>query len=260
MGMQQPAVVKSAYPSGPLGGRLSVRLTAAYAAAGRVSPEVAAWARKAIGDAGRPGGKAGQATALLERIRLDKFYIPDPAQAEMMVSPQCFLEGCEGIEWDGGDCDDLSASLAAALESVDIPTAIVGQSFSNDKTITHVLVAVALKDSDGIVRWLYADPSDPELQFGQSRQATTETWVSVRTGKVVCANVADCAATMDGIEAPQSSLAHGDFVGVGEAIVRAESCDRECGCKSAAVWGFATGVGAALLTWLATRGLGRSNG
>ena len=255
MGMQQPAVVKSAYPSGPLGGRLSVRLTAAYAAAGRVSPEVAAWARKAINEAGRPVSRGAQTSALLARIRRDKFYIPDPAQAELMVSPKCFLEGCEGIEWDGGDCDDLSASLAAALESVDIPTAIVGQSFSADKTITHVLVAVALKDPQGLVRWLYADPSDPELELGQSRQATTETWLSVRTGKVLCTNVADCSATMTGIEAPQSSLLHGDFVGVGEAIVRAEGCERECGCKSSAAWGFAVGVGVAFLTWLATRGI-----
>jgi len=149
---------------------------------------------------------------LLTAIRRDKFYIPDPVDGEMIAIPDCLLADCNGLSLDGGDCDDLAAALAAAIESIGIPCAIVGQAFEGDPpVIQHVLVAV--EASPGL--WFYADPSEEDMPLGIANTPTWERWVLVPTGEVLCDRGPTCLDQMQGVVARTDTRVNGDLVGVG---------------------------------------------
>jgi transglutaminase-like putative cysteine protease len=171
-----------------------------------------AWSRRKLLEAGRPRTLEEQAKSLLYAIRREKFYIPDPVDAEAIMIPDCLLADCSGLSMDGGDCDDLAAALAAAMSSVGIPTAIVGQAFDDDQNFQHVLVACDVGDGE----WYYADPSET-YPFGHAKTPSRELWLLVPSGKVLCDNSPGCMIEMQGKPAQTGDRPSGDFVGVGDA-------------------------------------------
>lgn len=203
-------VVVRPHPRGNKGAKKSVRKTAQAAAAGRVSPKVIEWTRSRWVAAGAPEDTEETATTLLDTIRREKFYIPDPVDGEFVPHPDCMLADCDGISFDAGDCDDLSAAYAAALESIGITCAIIGQAFDNEGSITHVLVGVEVRR--GV--WRYADPTE-NFPFGHANKPSREYWVSLPGGTTLCDARPSCIRKMQGTPSPRIERIDGDFVGLG---------------------------------------------
>lgn len=82
-------------------------------------------------------------------------------------------------------CDDLTiaylSGYLAAVESVGARAAVVGHSYSADRAIGHVLGAVFDKG-----RWWYADPSLPDMPFGECKKPTRERVYAVPSGEMFC--------------------------------------------------------------------------
>lgn len=82
-------------------------------------------------------------------------------------------------------CDDLTiaylSGYLAAVESVGARAAVVGHSYSPDRMIGHVLGAVFDKG-----RWWYADPSIPDMPFGECKKPTRERVYAVPSGEMFC--------------------------------------------------------------------------
>jgi hypothetical protein len=213
--MSAPQVKYEQHPRGDKGARKSVRKTVQAAAAGRLSPKVAKVAQDYLKAAGLPADKYTQAKELLTAQRRDKFYIPDPVDAERIVLPDCLLANCDGLKMDGGDCDDLSGALAAMLESVGIVCAIVGQAFDSEQHYQHILIACEVED--GV--WMYADPSERELQFGQAYNPTRELWLLVPSGRVLCDHAPNCGTFMEGVHPNVHDREQGDAVWVGDGMM-----------------------------------------
>lgn len=213
--MSGPPVKYEQHPRGNTGARKSVRKTVQAAALGRLSLDVAAVAQRYLKEAGLPTDKYSQAVAILEGQRREKFYIPDPVDAERIVLPDCLLANCDGLALDGGDCDDLGAALAALLESIGITCAIVGQAFNQNQHWQHILVACEI--DDGV--WFYADPSDKRLAFGQSLPPSREFWMLVPSGKVLCDHAPSCAIPMKGVHPNVHDREMGDAIFVGEGML-----------------------------------------
>lgn len=234
--MAGPPVTYAHHPRGNPGARLSTRKTAQAAAAGRLSPKVGEWAQAKLKEAGLPKSKIDQARTLLEAQRREKFYIPDPVDAEKIVLPECLLADCEGLKLDGGDCDDLSAALAAAMESVGIVCCIVGQAFDSGQHYQHILIAAEV--DDGV--WFYADPSDRRLAFGQARTPSRELWLLVPSGAVMCDHAPECATKMKGVHPDVHDRDTGDAIYIGEGLMGMPPADAQD--APSAVWGVFKGI------------------
>jgi hypothetical protein len=163
------------YPDGDLGIRLSLEEMAKRIREGRLDPAVRGWAIGALKDAGIDGrGRTtvrAQVGALLDALRKQTSYAGDPAGAEYIASAAATLCLRPGLCLNGGDCDDLSVALGAAIMSIGIPAVIVKQSFGPNAQ-EHVLVAA--QDEAGA--WIYADPST-RLPIGSASAASEEVWI-----------------------------------------------------------------------------------
>lgn len=194
-----PAVRKD-YPGGAKGVHFSLEEMARRIRDGRNDPYIRAFAAKTVTAAGvRDKGVRAQTQALLDRVRKDVMYAPDPVGTEMVVSPRhtlCLDENslCMKI----GDCDDLVVALASLLLSIGIPVQIVAQSFDASGVPSHVLLAV--RDGNA---WLKADPST-KLDVGRAHPATKEMWAD---------------PLEEHLSQLEESGAAGDFVGIGHVGV-----------------------------------------
>lgn len=189
---------------------MSIWTVANAAARGRINPDVIAWARRVLWDAGHPQEPLAQVTALLNAIRASHFYVADPVDTQLLVAPECFLGVCDGRAIRGAACGTLTLALASAVASIGVPVMVVGQAFDADKHITHVLAAVEVAPGD----WRYAEPSR-DLPVGErANEPTREVWVNVPDGTLVCDHAPDCMAPMQGQQA-FVERATGDYVGVG---------------------------------------------
>lgn len=205
--MSEPIIVRSKYPRGEQGALLSVELTARAAAEGRMSPKVRSWAQRKVVEAGSPRDDMGRAKAIHDAVRREKPYFADPVEAEMIPAAECTVADCDGLSFDGGDCDDLTVALVSSLESIGIRCAVVGHQYDHN-TIEHVLAAVWVGG-----RYHYADPAT-NLPFGQARKPRRERMLDVPAMTVLCDAVPRCDDT---IRPDAGALTHGDFVGVGKA-------------------------------------------
>jgi hypothetical protein len=207
-------VDRAAHPRGNAGAHKSMATVARKAAQGRMAPEVGKWAIDAVVAAGNPRDAAGRARVIFEALVRTKAYLPDPVDGERIVDPVCMLgETCGPLAFGGGDCDDLTAALIAALESVGIHAAVVGQAFDDAASIQHVLAAVWTGRG-----WVYADPSEHEggtLPFGEALPSTWERWVTVPDSTIVC-DARSCDISKMAPPPPPTS-ADGDYVGVTRA-------------------------------------------
>jgi transglutaminase-like putative cysteine protease len=185
-----------------------------------MKPKVIEWARSRWVAAGAVEEDEFTARALLDAIRREKFYIPDPVDGEFIPEPECMLADCDGVSFDAGDCDDLAAAYAAALESIGITCCIIGQGFDESGSIQHVLVGVEVRP--GI--WMYADPTE-NYPLGEANKPTREYWVSLPGGTTLCDARPSCIKLMQGKKSPKLERTEGDYVGLGftgEPVVEPE--------------------------------------
>ena len=190
-------ITKRVYPAGMAGIKISFEEIAKRIREGRNDPRIRGWAGRALIAAGNPSGQSAQAQALLEALRKQTIYAPDPAGTEMIVAAKntlCLDE--HGLCIPAADCDDLVVTLGSALLSLSIPIHVVGQAFSGEQQPTHVLLEV-----DTPSGWQKIDPSNVASSTGQSFTATRE-W------RIDPMNTKDFALA--------GGPGSGDFVGVGD--------------------------------------------
>ena len=191
-----------AHPAGKKGAKLSLKEVAERAWKARMSPRLRAWVTQALDRAKvSRGGRREKAQAILDAFRAKVPYIADPLMGEFMATPDqllCLDEG--GLCIIGGDCDEATITLLAALMSIGIPTQVVGSSHREPYDVpTHVFGAF----EDDLGQWVRLDGTT-QLPVGRAPPRTREWWVEPG---------ADAKATGDG-----------DFVGMSEgALGRAMS-------------------------------------
>jgi len=176
-------------PLGREGVAFSLAQVARIVAEGQGDPLVVAFARRAVRDAGRPDNVLGKAKAIYDAMKKQKIeWVLDPVRREFMAKAKYFMPSAEGKD-DAllvlGDCDELTAVYLTlfleALESVGVESgAVLGHSYSASKQLSHVLAAV----HDGR-QWVRVDPSG-DWEFGQFKQPTWETMISVPSCKLIC--------------------------------------------------------------------------
>jgi hypothetical protein len=204
-------VVRRNHPRGEAGTRISCEEAAKRAAEGRLDPRTRAWAIEKIVQAGNPRGTLQRAEVILNALRRERIYIPDPTDAEFIPSAACTLKGCDGLMFLGEDCDGLLVSFLAAVGSIGIEGAVVGHGYEDDGQLSHVLAAVF----DG-KSWHLADPST-DHPFGHVDRPKRERWIGVPGVNVLCDSLngtCDPAGIGSGISGSRMRP-HGDFVGVG---------------------------------------------
>lgn len=163
------------HPSGGEGARLSLKEVAERAWKARMSPRLRAWVTQVLADAKvSTGGRREKAKAILDAFRKKVPYIADPVLGEFMATPNqtlCLDE--DGLCFIGGDCDDHSIGLAAAMMSIGIPAMIVGASYHDPIDVpTHVFMAF----EDDLKSWVRMDGTT-KLPVGSSSPSAREFWI-----------------------------------------------------------------------------------
>lgn len=163
------------HPAGRPGARLSLAEVAERSWKARMSPRMRAWAMKVIAEAGvSRGGRREKAQAILDAFRKKVPFIADPVMGEFMAKPEqtlCLDEG--GLCFIGGDCDDQTIGINAALMSIGIPCMVVGSSHRDPATTpTHVFGAF----EDDMGEWVRFDGTT-DLPVGHAAPRIREWWV-----------------------------------------------------------------------------------
>lgn len=165
---------RAPYPSGDRGVALSIEKVCTKIMEGRYDPAVSGWAVqvvKAAGLDGRTGATYSQImAALLAEVRKVTIYKSDALGSEVIQGAAATLCLRPDLCIGGGDCDDLSVALGAAIASMGIPVRVIKQSWRRAGQ-EHVLVAG--QDEHG--GWVRLDPSTT-LPAGQSVPADEETF------------------------------------------------------------------------------------
>jgi len=238
-------VLRQDQPYGDDGIKFSLEQCAKRVAEGRLHPDLIAWTRRRLAEAGNPKGAVARARVLLAATRgkmKNGRWCPDPTDAEFMPAAKDMVETCKGGQTnpDGscalgeappmyalGDCDDLSLQLGSGLVvasglvdamllsattgNVGVYSAIVGHAYTREKQIEHVLCAVWGED-----KWWYCDPSMPNFEFGYCKPYTRERAIYVPSLELACdADV--CLAPGGAASGPPPLPTRGDFVGLGQA-------------------------------------------
>jgi len=163
------------HPAGGKGARLSLNEVAERAWKARMSPRLRAWVTQVLDKAGvSTGGRRQKAQAVLDAFRKKVPYIADPVMGEFMATPEqslCLDEG--GLCFVGGDCDDHSIGLAAAMMSIGIPAMIIGASYRDPIDVpTHVFMAF----QDDFKDWVRMDGTTKQA-VGRVSPSRKEFWV-----------------------------------------------------------------------------------
>jgi transglutaminase-like putative cysteine protease len=163
------------HPPGGKGAKISLDEVAERAWKARMSPRLRAWVTRVL-DAAKvsSGTRKQKGHAILEAFRKKVPYVADPVMGEFMATPEqtlCLDEG--GLCFVGGDCDDHSIGLAAAMMSIGINAMIVGASYREPGDVpTHVYMA--FEDEDG--NWIYMDGTTKH-PVGKVAPRLREFWV-----------------------------------------------------------------------------------
>lgn len=163
------------HPAGKAGAKISLEETAERAWKARLSPRLRAWATQELHKAGKStGGRREKAQCILDAFRAKVPYIHDPVHAEFIATPNqllCLDEG--GLCIVGGDCDEATVTILAALMSIGIPTMVVGSSHKDPyDTPTHVFGAF----EDDMGKWIKLDGTTA-LPVGRVPPHIREWWV-----------------------------------------------------------------------------------
>jgi len=163
------------HPSGGKGARLSLQEVADRAWVARMSPRLRAWVTQELDKCGMStGGRRQKAQCVLNAFRKKVPYIADPVMGEFMATPNqvlCLDEG--GLCVVGGDCDEHSITLAAAMMSIGIPAMIIGSSHKQPFDVpSHVYMAF----EDDLGDWVRMDGTT-KLPIGKAPPSMREFWV-----------------------------------------------------------------------------------
>lgn len=163
------------HPAGSKGARLSLKEVAERSWKARMSPRLRAWVTQQLDKAGvSTGGRRQKGAAILEAFRKKVPYIADPVMGEFIATADqtlCLDEG--GLCFVGGDCDDHSVGLAAAMMSIGISAMIIGSSHREPSDVpTHVYMAF----EDELGSWVKMDGTT-KLPVGRVSPAIREFWV-----------------------------------------------------------------------------------
>lgn len=135
-------VERRPHPGGRKGAIMSLDECARRAWKSRGDPLVRAWTTQQLKACGWPSGRRDQARCIVRAFRSQVRYVEDPLQVEAMYGPRqtlCLDKG--GLCVVGADCDDTAITLGAAFMSVGWRVWIVGASYRDPSTPTHVYVA-----------------------------------------------------------------------------------------------------------------------
>jgi len=163
------------HPAGAKGARLSLKEVAERAWKARMSPRLRAWVTQQLDECGVSTGSHRQkAQCILDAFRKKVPYVADPVMGEFMATPDqtlCLDEG--GLCFMGGDCDDHSIGLAAAMMSIGIDAMIIGSSSREPYDVpTHVFMG--FKDELGA--WVKMDGTT-KLPVGHIAPHMREFWI-----------------------------------------------------------------------------------
>jgi len=163
------AVTEEPYPQGEAGITRSVAEVKAKVQASIKDARLRGWAGKVLIDAGRPKTVRGKFEALLNAVRKQTVYAPDPLGTDYMVTATGTLCLQPGLCVPAADCDDLTIALVSAAITVGLDAYIIKQNFKTQR-MQHVLAAVR-DPSDG--SFIYADPST-SMAIGQRVPGASE--------------------------------------------------------------------------------------
>lgn len=163
------------HPSGKKGARLSLKEVTDRSWKARMSPRLRAWVTQQLDACGASrGGRRQKAQCILNAFRKKVPYIADPVMGEFMATPDqllCLDES--GLCIVGGDCDEASITLAAAMMSIGIPAMIVGSSHREPHDVpTHVFMAF----EDDLGNWVRMDGTT-QLPVGRVSPNVREFWL-----------------------------------------------------------------------------------
>lgn len=171
-----PGVLTDArpHPAGQKGALLSLDEVAARAWKARMSPRLRAWVTQQLDKCGRPKSRREKGQCILQAFRKKVPYVADPVMGEFIATPDqtlCLDDG--GLCVIGGDCDDASVTLAAAMMSIGIHAMIIGSSHKPPyDTPTHVFMAF----EDEHEAWVKMDGTT-NLPAGTVGPSSREWWV-----------------------------------------------------------------------------------
>jgi transglutaminase superfamily protein len=172
-----PGVLTDArpHPAGARGAKMSLAEVAERAWRARMSPRLRAWVTQVLDKAGvSTGGRRQKAQAILDAFRKKVPYVADPVMGEFMATPDqllCLDEN--GLCIIGGDCDEASITLAAAMLCIGIPAMIVGSSHKSPHDVpTHVFMAF----QDELEDWVRMDGTTRH-PVGQTSPNSREWWI-----------------------------------------------------------------------------------
>jgi hypothetical protein len=163
------AVTEEPYPQGEAGIARSVAEVKAKIQASIKDARLRGWAGQTLIDAGRPKSVRGKFEALLNGVRKQTVYAPDPLGTDYMVTAAGTLCLQPGLCVPAADCDDLTIALVSAAITVGLDAYVIKQNFKTQR-MQHVLAAVR-DPSDGT--FIYADPST-SLPIGQRTPGASE--------------------------------------------------------------------------------------
>lgn len=163
------------HPAGAKGAKLSLKEVAERAWKARMSARLRAWVTQVLAAANvSEGTRRQKAQAILDAFRKKVPYIADPVMGEFMATPNqllCLDE--DGLCMMGGDCDEHSIGLGAALMSIGIPVMIIGSSHRQPNDIpTHVFIAF----EDEQKNWVRMDGTT-KFPVGRVGPSMREWWV-----------------------------------------------------------------------------------
>ena len=203
-----------AYDQSPKGVGFSLLEVARRIREGKDDLYVKSWAGKVLIAAGKPTSTISQAQAILDAVRKQTMFVPDPVGTEMNAAARYTLCLDDKLCIPASDCDDFAVATGSALMSMGIPVQVVGQSFKGKTDHpTHVIVAADTK-----LGWKLIDTTHPTFSVGESFPATKEWWVDPMSPDVSSlVGTAGRTGHFVGVGGGVFDSA-GDFIGLGEPL------------------------------------------